>query len=380
MMMNLPEKSPQNPPEVPLEIPANSSPENPPESPPWSTTTRVVVVVAILIGLVWLIIAAMPLFEALSIAALLAYLLNPVVHFIMRRTRLNRTLATIIVYSLLLLILASLPATLGALAFGQFRNFRLNLSEAIREIQIWISQQIDILGFRLSPQSVVDNITQAIGRALTVIPGGSLNVLAGITTNLLWGIVIVISLYYFLKDGPKIKPWLVSFLPSAYQSDGSRLLDELDEVWRVFLRVQIFIFFVLAVLLALGSFGVVMLYQAGLIPFSWIGLILVLIIVYALVQQVDNLWLRPQLMGQRLRLHPGVVFVGLIGALALSGFLGALVVVPMIASVKVIGRYLQRKILGLPAWGEVDEPSLGDTPPTNGSSQEVQKPENLVNT
>lgn len=331
-----------------------------------------------LIGMVWLIISAMPLVEVLSISALLAYLLNPVVNFIMRRTRLNRTLATMVVYAALLLIVASLPATLGALAFGQFRNFRLNLNEAIREIQIWVSQPIYILGFRLSPQSLVDNITQAIGRALTVIPGGSLNVLAGITTNLLWGIVIVISLYYFLKDGPKIKPWLVSLLPHAYQPDGARLLDELDEVWRVFLRVQLFIFFVLAVLLALGSFGVVLLYQAGLIPFSWIGLIIVLIIVYALVQQVDNLWLRPQLMGQRLRLHPAVVFVGLIGALALSGVLGAIVVVPMIASLKVIGRYLHRKILGLPAWEEDEEPLAGDQSSSGELSSEESEPEEFV--
>lgn len=375
MMMNLPEKNPKNPPEGRLEVPADSASENPPESPPWSTTTRVVVVIAILIGLVWLFIAAMPLVEALSIAALLAYLLNPVVRFIMRRTKLNRTLATIVVYSLLLLIIASLPATLGALALGQFRNFRLNLNEAIREIQIWISQPINVLGFRLSPQSLVDNISQTIGRALTVIPGGSLNVLASITTNILWGIVIVISLYYFLKDGPKIKPWLVSLLPPAYQPDGARLLDELDEVWGVFLRVQIFIFVVLAVLLALGSWGVVLLYQAGLIPFSWIGLILVLILVYALVQQVDNLWLRPQLMGKRLHLHPGVVFVGLVGALALSGFLGALVVVPMIASVKVIGRYLHSKLLGLPTWEEVDRSSPENQPPSAASSKETSEPE-----
>ncbi len=349
--------------------------EHPPESPPWSTTTRVVVVVVLLVGFIWLLMAAMPLIEALSIAALIAYLLNPLVHYIMRRTRLSRTLATLVVYLILLVIIASLPATLGALAFGQFRNFRLNLSEAVREIQIWISQPIYILGYRLSPQSLVDNITQTIGRALTAIPGGSLNVLAGITTNLLWGVVIIISLYYFLKDGPKIKPWLVSLFPPAYQSDGARLLNELDDVWRVFLRVQILIFFVLAVLLALGSFGVVMLYQAGLIPFSWIGLIVLLIIVYALVQQVDNLWLRPQLMGHRLRLHPGVVFVGLVGALALSGFLGAIVVVPMIASAKVIGTYLHRKILGLPAWEDGEDKAVSSQPSETEAGEEVAEAE-----
>jgi predicted PurR-regulated permease PerM len=91
-----------------------------------------------------------------------------------------------------------------------------------------------------------------------------------------------------------------------------------------------------------------------------------LIIVYALVQQVDNLWLRPHLLGERLRLHPAVVVVGLIGALALSGLLGALIVVPLIATGKIVGRYIQRKLLGLPPWLPEDgfalpgQPSLAE--------------------
>jgi len=256
---------------------------------------------------------------------------------------------------LILLLLASLPATLGALAFGQFRNFGINLNEAILAIQNWLSQPYNFLGFTISPGFLVENVGQAIGGVLAIIPGGSFNILSGLTTNLLWALVIFLSLYYFLIDGPKIKPWLVGFFPAVYQPDANRLLDEIDDVWTVFLRVQIFIFFVLIVLFVLGSVLLVIIYQAGWIPFSWIGLILMLIIVYTLVQQVDNLWLRPQLLGHRLRLHPGVVIVSLLGALALSGVLGALIVVPGIATAKVIGRYIHNKMLGTTPWEPSEE-------------------------
>jgi predicted PurR-regulated permease PerM len=111
-------------------------------------------------------------------------------------------------------------------------------------------------------------------------------------------------------------------------------------------------------------------YQAGLIPFSWIGLVVMLVLVYGLVQQVDNLWLRPHLLGQRLRLHPGLVVVGLIGALALSGLLGALIVVPMIATAKIVGRYIQRKLLGLPPW----LPEDGYAPPEQTLAEEKLAP------
>ncbi len=335
-----------------------SVPNSPKESPAWSLTARWVAAIILLIFLIWMLIVALPLVEAVFIGALLAYLIDPLVRFLTGRARLNRSLASVIVIVLVLIILVSLPAALGAIAYDQFRDFGVNLNEAIQEIQIWISRPVSILGFQLAPELLVDNVGQAVGGMLSFIPGGSFNILSGLTTNLLWGLVIIFCLYYFLKDGPKIKPWLVSLFPADYQYDASRLLNEIDDTWVVFLRVQLLIFFVLAVLLALGSLGVVLLYQAGLIPYSWIGLIVMLVIVYALVQQVDNLWLRPQLLGNRLRLHPAIVVIGLIGALVLSGVLGAIIVVPMIASAKIVGTYLHRKLLGLPAWPLTSEPEL----------------------
>ncbi len=169
----------------------------------------------------------------------------------------------------------------------------------------------------------------------------------------MWALLILVSLYYFLKDGPKLRPWLISLALPDYHDEIDRLLEELLNVWSLFLRAQILIFFVLAFLLGFSSLVVIWLYQTGLIQFSTIGLILVMVVIYTLVQQVDNLWLRPQLMGRQLHIHPGIVFVGLIGALALSGILGALLIVPAIASVKVLGRYIYNKMLGLPAWEEI---------------------------
>lgn len=345
----------------------------PPESPSWSLTTRWVVAILVLITFAWLLYLAFPLVEAVFIGGLLAYLLDPIVRYLMRRTQMQRTVATILVYIVVLLIILSLPTALGAMAFGQFRNFSLNLNEAIRALQTWLSQPVYFLGFRFAPQSLFDNVGQALGGVLTVIPGGSFGILSGLTTNLLWGLVIFFSLYYFLKDGPKIKPWIVSLFPAEYFQDAERLVDEIDHVWGVFLRVQLLIFLIILLLLVAGSLLVVFMYQVGLIPFSWIGLVVMLIIVYALVQQVDNLWLRPHLLGQRLRLHPALVVIGLIGAIALSGLLGALIVVPMIASGKIVGHYIHSKLLGLPPWLPEENLAQVDTA-TPAESEESETP------
>jgi predicted PurR-regulated permease PerM len=313
-----------------------------------------VAAIAVLAGIA-IIIIAFPLFEALLIAALLAFLIDPLVRFCMRKLHLRRAMSAALVYLLLVIILASIPAALGTLAVNQVLRLNENLQVVMKAIQEWLSQPLVLYGFDLSPRNLIQQFGQSAAGTLTSVTGNSLSILSGVTTNFLWVLLVLFSLYYFLKDGPKIKPWLVSLASPAYQSDVSRLLDELNQVWGVFIRVQVLIFIILVILFLIGASLVVWLYQVGWLPFSTLGLIIMLILVYALVQQVDNLWLRPQMLGSKLSMHPGLVFISFIGALALGGALAAIVVVPLIASVKVVGRYTRQKLLGLPPWP--DEPS-----------------------
>jgi len=111
-----------------------------PTSPPWSPLTRAVVGIILLIFLVWIIILALPLIEALLISALLAYLLAPLVRYIVRRMKVKRSIAVVIVYGLIIIIIASLPTALGVFAVGQIQNFGISLNEAIQAIQERIYQ------------------------------------------------------------------------------------------------------------------------------------------------------------------------------------------------------------------------------------------------
>ena len=130
-------------------------------------------------------------------------------------------------------------------------------------------------------------------------------------------------------------------------------LDRVDHIWGKFLGIQLLLFVIFALLLLLGTLLVVWLFRSGLLEWSVLGFVGLLLAVYTAVQQVDNLWLRPQFLGRQLNLHPGIVFVGLVGALVLSGFLGALVIVPLMATAKAIGQYVHYKLLGVPPWPEL---------------------------
>jgi predicted PurR-regulated permease PerM len=323
-------------------------------NPKWNRVTRLWVTFILLIFVGWVFIVSLPLIEALLVAALLAFLIDPIVQWIMRRLKLNRSKASTLVYAVFLIIIASIPAGLGTIIYGIAKPWFSDFPAATAELERFVTQPIVLFGFVISPGGIMEDLRQSLTALLGSLPGGSLDVLSGMTTNLMWALLILVSLYYFLKDGPKLRPWLISLALPDYHEEIDRLFEELINVWSIFLRAQILIFFVLALLLGISSLVVIWLYQTGLIRFSTIGLILVMIVIYTLVQQVDNLWLRPQLMGRQLQIHPGVVFVGLIGALALSGILGALLIVPAIASAKVIGRFVYNKMIGLPAWPEVE--------------------------
>lgn len=300
--------------------------------------------------LVWLLIFARPLLDSLIIAGLLAYLLNPLVRGLERRLRLNRTAAATVAYGSITLLIILLVTAFGATLWNQLPRLVDELQTALIEMESWLERPWFILGFELHPETLLASLVRSGGNALASLPTGSWEVLGTITNNLLWSTLVLVTLYYFLVDGPKIKPWLVSWLPEEYQADGRRLLDEIDLIWSVFLRMQLLIFLILAFLLVTSTLLIIWLFRSGWLPLSPLGLVILFILVYTAIQQVDNLWLRPYLLGRSLQLHPGVVFVGLIAALALSGLLGAIIVVPLLATVKIISRYAHARLLGLPPW------------------------------
>ncbi len=320
---------------------------------------------AILAGIGWLLIFAQPLLESLLIAGLLAYLLDPLVCRLEQRFKLRRALAAGLIYGLTLLVVTGLVAAVGAAVWGQWPRLSQELFEALTEMGRWLEQPVTIVGYQLNPQTVLVNLRRSAANTMATVPLGSIGMLNTITDNLLWSTLVLVSLYYFLKDGPKLKPWLIGWLPKAYQAEGQRLLDEIDLVWSVFLRMQLLIFLILGFLFVASSLLIVWPFRAGWLPLSPLGLIVLFILVYTGIQQIDNLWLRPQLLGRSLRLHPGVVLVSLIAALALSGLLGALIIVPLLATVKIIFKYLHAKWLGLSYWPEAAlpiEPKSQTTP------------------
>jgi predicted PurR-regulated permease PerM len=308
------------------------------------------------IATVALLVFTAPVWRSLLVAAMLAYLLAPLVNRLEARWRGKRALATFVVYTLMVGIILGLLSGAGALIWGQAPQWGTELREVGAEVERWAERPLIIFGFDLHPELLVEYVQRSSGNALAALPIGS-GWLGSIGENLLLSLIVLVGLFYLLRDGRNIPPAIIQLLPPAYHDDAHQLLAELDVVWRVSLRVQLLIFALIAILVLTSTALILWLFRLGWLPLSPVGLIILIVVVYTGIQQIDNLWLRPQYMGQALKLHPGIVFVALIAALALTGILGAIVVIPFIASLKVLAQYAYNKLMGRPAFASETPPA-----------------------
>jgi predicted PurR-regulated permease PerM len=359
----------------------------------WSRTTCYLALIIVLTGLVFLLFAVQALIGPLVIGALLAYILNPAVTLITTRTKLSHRLAVSLVYLLFLAALAVISFLFVPVVVNQAKRLSLELQNIKVQLEDAWASPVTFLGFDLSLDELLTELRGISSPLLK--PERVLRVLKTTTTNLAWILVILVTPYYLLQDWERLREWLISLAPAAYQPDIRRLHKELKDVWQAYLRGQLLLMLVVGILTGLGSAAVglpgavalgllagaldlipslgptaAMVVAAVIawfegsayLPLSNAWFAVVVILLYTLIQLVENIWLQPRIMGRSLRLHPGLVFVAVVGALTLMGALVALIIVPLLGSARVVGRYVHRRMLGLEPWPEaVDSPSADNS-------------------
>lgn len=355
----------------------------------WSRNVRVFVLLLVLALAAGVLYAARALIGPLLIAALLAYILNPLVTSINRRSRLPRSAVILLFYLLMMAAIIVLAVTLTPLLANQARVLSRELQQGILEMETILSERIVVLGFEVAPDEILGEsnlVADTLIRSDRIV-----SLLEAATTNLVWILVILVTTYYLLQDWERLREWLLDLAPPGVEADLRQLYERIRHVWQGYLRGQLLLmlftgFLTGIVLAAVGLPGAVIiglltalldviptlgpalaLIVAALIawlngstylPLSPGWFLLLVLGLHGAVQAIENAWLRPHIMGHRLQLHPAVVFVGIVGALYLVGALGALVVVPVLGTTAIIGSYIHHRILGLDPWAENEKEQL----------------------
>ena len=370
------------------------------ESPPWSRSTKIIVTVAALVLVIWLTYRFQSLISQIVIAAILAYVLNPIIVQLDKRTGLKRSTGILVVYLLLALAVIGGFVALGFAAFEQISSLIEQVPMFIQDITAVIedftarTDAFTIGPLSLDPSIIDINLIQdqLIGLVEPAVSQGGQLVTdvatATITTlgNLFF--IFVISIYLAIEIpllGGRVAN--MAQLP-GYRQDVERLLREFGRIWSAYLRGQVILGLIIFVVvwlglallgvqnsLALGLLSgllefipvlgpiigagvaiIVALFQpdtlAQMANWQYAGVVLIFML---LVQQVENNLLVPRIVGESLDLHPLIVIIGVFMGSSLAGILGAILAAPVVASLKLVSFYAWRKLFDQPPFPKPEQ-------------------------
>lgn len=351
----------------------------------WNITYRYVVGVFIFVAFVAFLIYAHEAVKALVIAAFIAYLISPVVGFLMERSKLSRTAAVNIVYFTALIVLVGVPATLTPIFFDEIKIVAQDVLALSGELSSLLSKPVYFGGMVFHFEQVGESLAHLQDTVLTPLPEQALALLETTSVNVLWFLVIIVSVHLFMTEWPRIREAIVEFAPAAYHDDMRELFKRLRRVWLAYLRGQIVLMIIVGIVftiawlimgipgaLVLGvlaglftlvpdvgpflaaalAMGVALLEGSSWIPLQNFWVAGIVFVVYLVLINLKNFWLRPYIMGRSVHMNEALIFIAIMIATILEGIIGALLVVPVLASVTVILEYLRRRVLGLPPFGD----------------------------
>ncbi|WP_330252688.1 AI-2E family transporter [Nocardia sp. NBC_00565] len=219
-------------------------------------------------------------------------------------------------------------------------------------------------------ESAVDAIVQRLKSSSEQIASGVFSGVSTATSTLVTLFLVLVLVFFFVKDGPRLLPWMHAVLGSR---SGRHLEQVLNRIWATlggFIRTQALVSlidavcigtglvildvplaFVLAVLTFIGGFvPIVGAFVAGalavLVALVANGLTTALIVlgIIIAVQQLEGNVLQPVLQSRSMQLHAVVVLVAVTAGSALYGIVGAFLAVPVAAVAAVVLRYIGEQI------------------------------------
>lgn len=308
-------------------------------------------------------------------AALIAYLCAPLVD-IVERCKLGRTVAVVLVFVGVILLLLCLMFFLIPLVQRQL----LTLINKIPAIIVWCQQvllpklkyyfNIDIDLQSLDISSIKSQLTQHWREATQVVTGlirwmsASTFAFIAVCLNLL---LIPVITFYLLRDWRKLLVSLQGLLPRKVEPLVSQLAGECDMVISAFLRGQLIVMILLGlyysfalmllgldIALVIGCMsgllsivpylgfivGIGAALLASLFQFYDVTHVLWVVVIFMGGQLMESFILTPILIGDRIGLHPIAVIFAIMAGGELLGFVGILLALPIAAIIMILLRHL----------------------------------------
>lgn len=331
-------------------------------------TVRLVITVAVLVGLFLLTRQLSGVLLPFLISWFLAYLIHPIVSFFQYKLRLkNRTLSVIVTLVCFCAVITGCIALLAPLVSSEFAKMGTIVTNYLSGINAdtflperWQETLREWLkDINLSTWITSGGLTSAISKItpyLGGIVGGSINALMGLTVVF----ICILYLIFILIDYEKMAKGMVEMIPPKYRQLIGGILSDLSEGMNKYFRGQALIASIVGILFAIGfsimrlPLGIVIglfigvlnmvpyLQALGIPPCMILGLLqsadtgtgywiilLEITAVFCIVQSIQDLILTPYIMGNRIGMKPALMLLALSIWGSLLGVAGMIIALPI---------------------------------------------------
>ena len=182
-----------------------------------------------------------------------------------------------------------------------------------------------------------------------------------VATIVLAVITMPFILFYLLKDGRKLAPYFVKFLPTKMRQPSLVVLKEMNDQVSSYIRGQLTVAFAVAVMFMIGfsiiglDYAITLGIAAGflnlipylgsflaMIPAVFLGivggpvLLIQVLIVFVIEQTIEGRLISPLVLGNELSIHPVTILLVLLTSGKLFGLVGVILGIPVYAAAKVV--------------------------------------------
>ncbi|MFC5281039.1 AI-2E family transporter [Arcanobacterium canis] len=349
--------SPSSSPKVPLTLIKSAA---------WSW--RLIVTTAAFLAAGWVLLQLSSIMVSLMVSLLLAVILEPVASFLRNRWHWPRALAATAALLGLIILVLLLFIGAGTSIFQGFSDLSEQITQGINSVVGWLHSQFPQFDKEIS--SAWEQIQGYARNNSSVIAGGVASVGSSLVTFVTGVLLVLFTLFFFLKDGRRMWHWLVRLFPEANRTSVNESGIRAWITIASYVRVQAIVAAVDAIGIALVAFILktpltlafpigVLVFLFAFIPIlgafisGFVGTMVVLVntgspwmalamfLGVLIVQQVEGNVLQPILQGNALNMHPLAIVIVVAGGSALFGIYGALFSVPIAAAINTVVLYLR---------------------------------------
>jgi len=331
-------------------------------------TFEIIVIGFVLLGFLLVLYLVRGMLAPFIIAFVITFCLSPVVDY-MEGEGINRTLAVILLILLTLVILLILWRLTWPTVQTEIGSFQKNAPSYARKIQDGLNQGMKLLEKKTGfvPEGVLQS---AVQKRIDHLTSGMedisflMKTVAHFVVTLL---LIPVIVFFFLKDGRRIKKVLITYVPNKYFETFLTLFHEIGQQISGYIRGQLADSFFVGVLAIIGLYwfginyailigavaGIVNIvpYVGPLLGFTFGGLLMLIdtgsivdvvqvLGVLAFVKALDDLAITPLIVSRSVKVHPLMVMILISFGGTIHGIWGMLLAVPLYCTMKVSFRIL----------------------------------------